>query len=101
MRKSEAKKKLVAAPAKVKTVIEVKPSETLEPAPAVKPEPPKDLPNLTLGGILFSSSSGSYALINGKVVPEGSKVSGVTVVKVLRDKVELSFEGRKFTMRSF
>jgi hypothetical protein len=100
VKKSDQKKKLSAESAKPKTLIEVKPEETVSQAAPVMAEPPKELPSLNLGGILFSPTGESYALINGKVVPEGSQVLGVTVTKVLRDKVEMTFEGRKFTMRS-
>jgi hypothetical protein len=99
-KKTESKKKLASEPEKPKTVIEAKVEESSQEAPPVMVEPPKELPSLNLAGILYSPSGGSYALINGRVVPEGSKTQGVTVTKVLRDKVELMFEGRKFTMRS-
>ena len=99
-KKTESKKKLAAEPVKPKTVIEVKPEETAKDTAPVMPEPPKELPSLNLGGILFSPSGGSYVLINGKVILEGGQIQGVTVTKVMKDKVELTFEGRKFTMRS-
>ena len=77
----------VAAPAVVSTI---------EKTP-VKPERP--IPTLTLSGILFGES-GSFALINGRVIPEGGKVDGAVVDKVSSDRVELSFEGKKITLRS-
>ncbi len=102
LKKSQAKAKPAVAQAqKPKTVIEVKPQEAAEDTAAVMPQTPKELPALNLSGILFSPKGSSCALINGKIVPEGSSIQGVVVEKVLRDKVELSFEGRKFTMRSF
>ena len=97
-KKSEPKKNPAAEAAKPKTVIEAKSEEAVQ-AP-IMTEPPKELPSLNLGGILFSPTGGSYALINGKVVLEGGQIQGVTVTKVMKDKVELMFEGRKFTMRS-
>ncbi|MGE5280616.1 MAG: general secretion pathway protein GspB [Deltaproteobacteria bacterium] len=59
-----------------------------------------EMPELTLGGILYSETEKSAALINGNVIPEGGKVKGVTLVRVLPDKVELEFEGRRIFMRS-
>jgi type II secretory pathway component PulC len=62
-------------------------------------EPQRPIPTLTLSGILFGES-GSFALINGRVIPEGGKVDGAVVDKISTDRVELSFEGRKITLRS-
>ncbi|MEK7849560.1 MAG: hypothetical protein AAB213_01875 [Candidatus Omnitrophota bacterium] len=62
-------------------------------------EPEKPLPILTLSGILFGES-GSFALINGRVIPEGGKVDGAVVDKISPDRVELSFEGKKITLKS-
>ena len=69
---------------------------TTEKTPA---EPEKPIPTLTLSGILFGES-GSFALINGRVIPEGGKVDGAVVDKISPDRVELSFEGNKITLRS-
>lgn len=71
------------------------------PAVAVKEEPEvsKTLPTLKLTGILVSDN-GNIALINGRVVPEGSTVDGAVVKKVTNDTVELSFEGQKIVLRS-
>lgn len=59
----------------------------------------KSPPSLTLSGIIFDET-GSLALINGKVVKEGSLVDGVKLEKVYADKVELSFEGKKFFLKA-
>jgi hypothetical protein len=84
-----------------KTVVEVVPMPSpTGPVLSESAPLPKDLPALTLGGILFSKDGESYALINGKIVREGTAVSGVTLKKVLPDKVELDFEGRRVIMRS-
>jgi len=60
----------------------------------------REMPALTLGGILYSEKEGSVALIDGKVVPEGEVVKGVKVVRILPDKVELEFDDRRIFMRS-
>ena len=57
------------------------------------------LPALSLSGILFSSGE-SFALINGKVVPEGGVVEGAMVERISADTVELSFQGKKIILRS-
>ncbi len=60
----------------------------------------RELPALTLEGIIYSEKEGSVALINGNIVPEGGTVKGVKVLRILSDKVELEFDGRRIFMRS-
>ncbi len=87
----------------VRTVIEevpvVEEGDVME-SQAVVTKARRELPALTLGGILYSEGEGSVALINGKIVPEGGVVKGVTVIRVMSDKVELEFDGRRIFMRS-
>ncbi len=46
------------------------------------------LPSLVLEGVFFSGEEG-YALINNKIVKEGEKIMGVTVVRITLEGVEL------------
>ncbi len=86
---------------KPQTVIEEAPAEEEEMASlAAVTQAKREMPRLTLGGILYSEGEGSVALINGKIVPEGGVVKGVKVVRVLPDKVEMEFDGRRIFMRS-
>jgi len=45
-------------------------------------------PAFVLNGIVFSPGS-SYALVNNKIVKEGDKIEGATVVRITEDSVEL------------
>jgi len=100
-RAEKARASLAAKPAP-KMVIEEVPVEEEEVveniAAVVKVK--REMPKLLLGGIIYSENEGSAALINGRVVPEGGTVKGVKVVRVLQDKVELEFDGRRIFMRS-
>jgi len=51
---------------------------------------------LILKGILYSRENPS-ALISGQIVRKGDKISGVTIVKINRDSVELEKDGKKWT----
>jgi len=81
------------------TIVEVITPAAVDTAEKMPAEPEKPLPTLTLSGILFGES-GSFALINGRVIPEGGKVDGAVVDKISTDRVELSFEGKKITLKS-
>lgn len=82
-------------------VIEEAPAEEEEVASlAAVTQAKREMPALTLAGILYSEGEGNVALINGKIVPEGGVVKGVKVVRILPDKVELEFDGRRIFMRS-
>ena len=59
----------------------------------------KPMPFLSLSGIVYDIT-GSAALINGKVVPEGGFVEGARLDKVFSDRVELTFEGKKIILRN-
>ncbi|OIO36379.1 MAG: hypothetical protein AUJ74_02760 [Candidatus Omnitrophica bacterium CG1_02_44_16] len=88
--------KTVVLPA---TIVEIATPEIVNTAEKTPVEPQKPIPTLTLSGILFGES-GSFALINGRVIPEGGKIDGAVVDKISPDLVELSFEGRKITLKS-
>jgi len=100
-RAASARQAAPAAPKKVQTVIEEVPAEEGEVTNlAAVTKAKSELPALTLGGIIYSETEKSVALINGKIVSEGEMVKGVKLVRVLPDKVELEFEGRRIFMRS-
>jgi len=52
----------------------------------------ESLPEFTLNGVFFSGNEG-YALINNRVVKEGDKLDGATVVQISLDEVDLEFNG--------
>lgn len=60
----------------------------------------RPMPSIVISGIIFDKNKGGLALINGKIVREGYFVDGVKLERVFPDKVELSFEGKKFILRS-
>jgi type II secretory pathway component PulC len=51
---------------------------------------------LMIQGIIYNTES-PYALIRGKVVHEGETISGYTVVKIHKDRVEFEKNGKIFT----
>lgn len=58
----------------------------------------KELPTLFLNGI-FSSDGDNLALINNHIVKEGDLISGVRVLRIYANKVELDADGQKITLR--
>lgn len=60
----------------------------------------QSMPSIHISGIIFDEKAGGLALINGKVVREGYMVDGVKLERVYSDKVEMSFEGKKFILRA-
>ena len=70
--------------------------------PKGKPEPtikeiPAAVPNLRVNGIAFQKSgSDSMAIVNGAPVSNGSTVQGVTVEKILNDRVLFQKNGERF-----
>jgi len=50
---------------------------------------------ITLDGVFFDPNGKSSAIINGKVVSEGSKVRGVIVDKINKDSVDILVNGEK------
>jgi len=49
-------------------------------------------PVFTLNGVFFSGNEG-YALINNRIVKQGDKIDGATVVQIFLDEVDLDFGG--------
>ena len=60
---------------------------------------PKALPSLRLQGLMYGSVR-PRAIIEGKVVKEGDHVGEVEVVQILRDGVLLTYQNRRFFLRS-
>ena len=80
-------------------VVEVAPPEPV--LPVAEEQAPAELPVFVLEGIIYSEQGqGSVALIDGKVVPEGTLIKGARVEKITPETVELSFEGTPITLRS-
>jgi hypothetical protein len=50
-------------------------------------------------GILYASS-GSSVVINGQVLEEGEVMSGITIVKISRDRVEFKKDKTHWTQRA-
>jgi hypothetical protein len=69
---------LPPVPAAAKTAKKTSSAETIT--------PPR--PAFVLNGIVISPGS-NYALVNNKIVKEGDKIEGVTVVRITKDSVEL------------
>ncbi|MEP6767651.1 MAG: hypothetical protein ABJC61_03200 [Acidobacteriota bacterium] len=88
------------APSRSRTLL---PGET--PPPGRRPVPPgtrtaagvfvaPDGTRIELGGIVFSEAN-PVALLNGRVLPVGGVVSGMTVVAIEENRVELEGEGTR------
>lgn len=58
----------------------------------------KELPTLILNGI-FSGKGDNFALINNRIVKEGDSISGVKVLHIYPNKVELDANGQNITLR--
>jgi hypothetical protein len=54
------------------------------------------LSQLTVTGIVFSSENPS-AIISGKIVSEGEKIQGITIVKINKETVEFEKDGKTWT----
>ena len=91
--------------------IGLKPRFVPAPAPAARPaadlpkkQSPEEIkksprPVLVLNGIVLSPGL-NYALINNKIVKEGEKIEGVTVVRITKDSVELKDGDASFKISS-
>jgi hypothetical protein len=88
-----------APPAKPPPPAATAPAVPVEPA-AVKPpvSPPRELPALSLQGILRGGKF-AEAMINGYTYRVGDSVSGATVVGIEDSAVRLELDGREFTLR--
>lgn len=65
--------------------------QAIPPIPAEDKDGPS-APSFILNGVFFSEEEG-YALINNRIVKEGDKIEGATVVTVTLDEVKLDLEG--------
>jgi hypothetical protein len=104
-----------AAPARPVSTTTLNPRQETPPREAAaKPEPPPQLPRpasravdgrtfvgalvapngarVELGGIVYSETNAS-ALLNGRILPVGAVVEGMTISAIHEDRVELSAEG--------
>jgi|GEM_PF-4507053 hypothetical protein len=61
--------------------------------------PPREvtLPPLKLDGIT-KSAKGDFAIINGQIMRTGDVIEGVTIVSIKSNHVDVSYEGRPFTV---
>ncbi|MFC1645608.1 hypothetical protein ACFL2Y_00295 [Candidatus Omnitrophota bacterium] len=68
--------------------------------PLVEEEEIKErvVPELVLNGI-FASETGSYVLINNRIVRQGETILGVKVTHIYSNKVELDAFGKKIILR--
>ena len=95
-----APKTVQAAESDLKTqfAVEEAPLPVPPPIPAPPPAPvAPPQPNFWLNGLVYSGSN-SYCLINGKVVREGQRIDGATLVKVTPDEAVLDYEGRQIVL---
>lgn len=58
----------------------------------------REIPHLVLNGI-FTSGSGSYCLINNRIIREGETILGVKVVRIDSNKVVLDAFGKEMILR--
>jgi hypothetical protein len=95
---------------KTKAVVtdQIPPSQTVVEVVAPKQEKPaaaprvlRELPTLTLTGIMYSGEGReNYAILNGKILTEGGMISGAKLERIGPDRVELSFDERRIILRS-
>lgn len=81
-------------------------SKAAEPVKAPKPplipvsKTAKDVPTLRVNGIAFQNSAAdSAAIVNGTPVANGSVIEGITVEKILKDRVLFERAGEKFEIQ--
>ena len=63
----------------------------LAPLPPVLPR----IPDLNLSGIVYSSPSEAYCIINDRIAKPGDTVQGAVVVNVAADQVTLDYQGQQ------
>jgi hypothetical protein len=69
------------------------PAPVAKPAPASEPLPHKaDFPSMRLQGILYNPKNPA-AIINGRTLRVGEKISGVTVTAITQDKAMVTWNG--------
>lgn len=90
-------KQIQAAP-----ILSEKPSLVPEIPKTTKPvlPPSGSLPTLRINGIAFQTNeSDSMAIVNGTPVSRGSKIEGVTVAEIQKDRVLFERNGEKFEIQ--
>jgi len=68
--------------------------EVVEPEEEIE----REIPHLVLSGV-FASETGSYALINKRIVKEGDTILGVKVISIDSTRVELDAFGKPIILR--
>lgn len=97
--------KTVSAPTPVRPAPAVA-SKAAEPAKTPKPplipvsKTAMDVPTLRVNGIAFQNNDAdSMAIVNGTPVANGSAIEGITVEKILKDRVLFERAGEKFEIQ--
>ncbi len=75
-------------------VIEEHPEDEDDVEIIIEPEPPE----LGLSAILYSSDSSS-AIINGRIVKEGSVVWGQKIIKINAEDIKVEFNGKEYEIK--
>jgi general secretion pathway protein B len=71
-----------------------------ETAPSLQPPAAEQLPAISVTGIAWQQDSASrMAVLNGSSVTEGAIVAGARVMKILPDRVRLTFKGNDFEIQ--
>lgn len=87
------------------TAINLTAQETAETEPpALEPQELRKLsvsaePEFRLNGILYDAEAGSIAIINNQILREGDSIEGAKLVSILRDEIELEFEGKTINLK--
>jgi len=91
-----------AEPAETSEPTETKPPASAPAKPTETPEPARtdglDTSTLRVTAIL-RGSQGNVALINGGLYREGQTIQGATIVRIGAYDVELTYKGKKYTIR--
>lgn len=62
------------------------------------PPPLYQRPNLILSGVMYTTPSDAYCIINGEVLRVGDSISGARLVSVTPKEVSLEFQGEKIVL---
>ena len=85
-KKQAAKKEKTSVPSKVKEQVKIEP-----------PKPTIIAPKLEISGIVWNTER-PQAIINGKVVAIGDKVSDSEIIAIDKTGVEILYQGQKFNI---
>lgn len=95
--------KTVSAPGPARTAVATKVADLVKaPKPPLIPvsKTAKDVPALRVNGIAFQNiAADSMAIVNGTPVTNGSVIEGITVEKILKDRVLFQHDGEKFEIQ--